>query len=71
MLGSINYVVTVLLLRAPGINFINLNLYVWSLIITAVLLILALPTLAGKIVPAENLAKCWKLLKTDIQNCKN
>ena len=49
MLGSINYVVTVFLLRAPGIYLSELNLYVWSLIITAVLLILALPVLAGAI----------------------
>ena len=49
MLGSINYVVTVINLRAPGISYGNLNLYVWSLVITAVLLILALPVLAGGI----------------------
>lgn len=49
MLGSINYIVTTLILKAPGIDFIKLNLYVWSLIITALLLILALPVLAGGI----------------------
>lgn len=49
MLGSINYVVTSMLLRAPGINLVDLNLYVWSLLITAILLILALPVLAGGI----------------------
>lgn len=49
MLGSINYIVTILLLRAPGLNYIKLNLYVWSLLITAILLILALPVLAGGI----------------------
>lgn len=49
MLGSINYVTTVILFRAPGIKYTDLNLYVWSLIITALLLILALPVLAGGI----------------------
>lgn len=63
MLGSINYVVTVLLLRAPGIDLVSLNLYVWSLVITAVLLILALPVLAGNLIlPALKLAICWEHL---------
>ena len=61
MLGSINLVVTVMNLRAPGLTYTNLNLYVWSIIITAVLLILALPVLAGNLIlPALNLAICWK-----------
>lgn len=49
MLGSINLVVTVMNLRAPGLKYNMLNLYVWSIIITAILLILALPVLAGGI----------------------
>jgi cytochrome c oxidase subunit 1 len=49
MLGSINFMVTVMNLRAPGIRYSLLNLYVWSIIITAILLILALPVLAGGI----------------------
>lgn len=49
MLGSINLIVTVLNLKAPGIKYNLLNLYVWSIIITAFLLILALPVLAGGI----------------------
>lgn len=49
MLGSINLVVTVMNLKAPGLKYHLLNLYVWSVIITAVLLILALPVLAGGI----------------------
>lgn len=49
MLGSINLIVTVMNLKAPGLNYNLLNLYVWSIIITALLLILALPVLAGGI----------------------
>lgn len=61
MLGSINYIVTVINLKSPGITYSTLNLYVWSLIITAFLLILALPVLAGKVLlPALNLAICWE-----------
>ncbi len=61
MLGSINYIVTVINLRAPGISYTTLNLYVWSLVITALLLILALPVLAGNLnLLALNLAICWE-----------
>lgn len=61
MLGSINLVVTVMNFKAPGLKYHLLNLYVWSIIITAVLLILALPVLAGNLIlPALNLAICWK-----------
>jgi cytochrome c oxidase subunit 1 len=49
MLGSINFIVTAMNLRAPGISYYKLNLYVWSIIITAILLILTLPVLAGAI----------------------
>jgi cytochrome c oxidase subunit 1 len=49
MLGSINFLVTLMNLKAPGITYSNLNLYVWSLVITSLLLILALPVLAGGI----------------------
>ena len=46
MLGSINLIVTVINLKAPGLKYNLINLYVWSIIITAFLLILALsPTL--------------------------
>lgn len=39
----------------------KLALFGWAVIVTAVLLLFSLPVLAGKIVPALNLANCWKL----------
>jgi cytochrome c oxidase subunit 1 len=43
MMGSINYITTVINLRAPGMTWFRLPLVVWSLWITAILLLLALP----------------------------
>lgn len=47
ILGSINMIVTVVNMRAIGLTYLDLPLFVWASAITAVLLILALPILAA------------------------
>ena len=47
MLGSINFITTVLNMRSPGIRLHKLALFGWAIMITAVLLLLTLPVLAG------------------------
>ncbi|MEE9154494.1 MAG: cbb3-type cytochrome c oxidase subunit I [candidate division NC10 bacterium] len=47
MMGSINYVTTVVNMRAPGMTWFRLPLVVWSLFIVAILLLLALPVLTS------------------------
>ncbi len=47
MMGSINYITTVINLRAPGMTMFRMPLAIWSLFITAILLLLALPELTA------------------------
>jgi cytochrome c oxidase subunit I len=45
--GAINFIVTILNMRAPGMTLMRMPLFVWSILTYGVLLILALPTLSA------------------------
>jgi cytochrome c oxidase subunit 1 len=47
LMGSVNYITTIINMRAPGMTWFRLPLVIWSLFITAVLLLLALPVLTA------------------------
>jgi len=47
VLGSLNYITTVINNRAPGMTWFRMPLSIWALFITAILGLLAVPVLAG------------------------
>jgi cytochrome c oxidase subunit 1 len=46
-LGAFNFLVTIIKMRRPGMDFMKLPLFSWSWLVTAILLILALPALGA------------------------
>src|SRR5678815_1797001 len=49
ILGSINIITTILNMRAPGMTLMRMPLFVWTWLITAYLLVAAMPVLAGAV----------------------
>ena len=47
IMGSINIIVTIMNMRAPGMTLLKMPLFVWTWLITAYLLIAVMPVLAG------------------------
>ncbi|MFQ5679696.1 MAG: cbb3-type cytochrome c oxidase subunit I [Gemmatimonadota bacterium] len=50
ILGSVNYITTVVNMRAPGMTWFRLPLSVWALFVTAILALLAMPVLSAALI---------------------
>ncbi|MBC6941713.1 MAG: cytochrome c oxidase subunit I [Xanthomonadales bacterium] len=49
IMGAINIIATILNMRAPGMDLLKMPVFVWSWLITAFLLIMVMPVLAGAV----------------------
>ncbi len=50
LMGSINYITTIIMLRAPGMKMFRMPMTVWAMFITAILQAFALPVLTSALV---------------------
>lgn len=49
ILGSVNFITTIINIRGEGIELDLIPIFIWSVLLTAILLLLSLPVLAGAI----------------------
>ncbi|MFM1825830.1 MAG: cytochrome c oxidase subunit [Actinomycetota bacterium] len=53
ILGAVNFITTILTMRAPGMVMFRLPLFVWNVLLTSVLVLMAFPVLAAALIVLE------------------
>ncbi|ARP68676.1 cytochrome c oxidase subunit I [Streptomyces pluripotens] len=53
ILGSVNFITTIICMRAPGMTMFRMPIFVWNVLLTGVLVLFAFPVLAGALLALE------------------
>jgi cytochrome c oxidase subunit I len=53
ILGSVNFVTTILCMRAPGMTMFRMPIFTWNILLTSMLALLAFPVLTGALLVLE------------------
>jgi cytochrome c oxidase subunit 1 len=53
ILGAVNFVTTIITLRAPGMTMFRMPIFTWNILVTSILVLIAFPILAGALLMLE------------------
>ncbi|MYZ08487.1 cytochrome ubiquinol oxidase subunit I, partial [Streptomyces sp. SID2999] len=53
ILGSVNFITTIICMRAPGMTMFRMPIFVWNVMLTSVLVLFAFPVLAAALLALE------------------
>lgn len=53
ILGAVNFVTTIICMRAPGMTMFRMPIFTWTVLITGLLVLIAFPVLAGALLSLE------------------
>ncbi|MFC5728358.1 MULTISPECIES: cytochrome c oxidase subunit I [Nocardioides] len=53
ILGAVNFLTTIICMRAPGMTMFRMPLFTWNVLVTSILVLIAFPILAGALLSLE------------------
>lgn len=53
IMGAVNFITTILCMRAPGMTMFRMPIFVWNILLTSILVLLAFPVLAAALLALE------------------